>query len=252
MQKLHWFSHTAKPCTIATVVGNSNGSFPEPSGFFASYYDYYQPEAYIPVSNTCYRKDLSINEMNWINSGCRQQHKLLSGRRILWSLPVWVVFTVLGNRNRLWERNHDRARSCIQGFPAFLCESITQPRRFYQGNFSRVKGDTVDINPPYVDFGYRISFFGERSKALKRLSRAMAKVEHTPFPAALYLGIRKTWWHRDQCEIQDECGTGRILQKSGKLYWLAQRISERVNYDLEMIRNLVSVGIENYSASSTG
>ena len=122
---------------------------------------------------------------------------------------------------------------------------------FTRGTF-RVKGDTIDINLPYVDFGYRISFFGDEIESIETLELATGKrissVENAAiFPANLYIAP-KDMLGQVISEIQDEAGAQvEYFKKSGK-YIEAQRIGERVEYDLEMIRELgYCNGIENYS-----
>lgn len=122
---------------------------------------------------------------------------------------------------------------------------------FERGSF-RVKGDTVDVNLPYVDFGYRIGFFGDEIESIDTLELSTGKrissVENAAiFPANLYLAP-KDMLTKVIHEIQDELAAQETYFKSIGKYIEAQRIGERVNYDLEMIRELgYCNGIENYS-----
>ena len=140
-----------------------------------------------------------------------------------------------------------------QGFLHALVNSLYHRSQgdFTRGTF-RVKGDTIDINLPYVDFGYRISFFGDEIESIETLELSTGKrigaVENAAiFPANLYLAP-KDMLTRVVHEIQDELLLQEeYFKKEGK-YIEAQRINERVNYDLEMIRELgYCNGIENYS-----
>jgi len=140
-----------------------------------------------------------------------------------------------------------------QGFLHQLVNSLYQRS---QGDFSRgtfrVKGDTVDINLPYVDYGYRVTFFGDEIESIDSLDKATAKrigtLQHAAiFPANLYLAPKDMIQHI-MFEIQDELMLQiEYFKKNGKLIE-AQRLKERVEYDLEMIRELgYCNGIENYS-----
>ena len=140
-----------------------------------------------------------------------------------------------------------------QGFLHALVNSLYHRSQgdFVRGSF-RVKGDTVDINLPYVDFGYRISFFGDEIETIETLELATGKrigaVDNAAiFPANLYLAP-KDMLQKVMYEIQGELGMQEEYFKASGKYIEAQRINERVNYDLEMIRELgFCNGIENYS-----
>lgn len=241
---------------VAQLYGEFKQFFPENAvGYFVSYYDYYQPEAYLPVTNTYIEKDLSINEeLDKLRLQATAQ--LLSGRR-----DVIVVASVsciygMGNPSEYANsiiRIHKNQKLARQGFLHALVNSLYHRSQgdFGRGSF-RVKGDTIDINLPYVDFGYRISFFGDEIETIETLDITSGKrineVDHAAiFPANLYLAP-KDMLGKIVHEIQDEChAQTEYFKQSGK-YIEAQRISERVNYDLEMIRELgYCNGIENYS-----
>ncbi len=241
---------------VAQLYGEFKQFFPENAvGYFVSYYDYYQPEAYLPVSNTYIEKDLSINdELDKLRLQATAQ--LLSGRRDIVIVASVSCIYGMGNptdyENGIIRINQGQVIS-RQGFLHSLVNSLYQRSQgdFTRGTF-RVKGDTVDINLPYVDFGYRISFFGDEIESIETLELSSGKrissVEHAAiFPANLYLAP-KDIMAQVISEIQDECAAQvEYFKKSGK-YIEAQRISERVQYDLEMIRELgYCNGIENYS-----
>jgi excinuclease ABC subunit B len=241
---------------VAQLYGEFKQFFPDNAvGYFVSYYDYYQPEAYMPVSNTYIEKDLSINdELDKLRLQATAQ--LLSGRRDI--IVVASVSCIYGMGNPTeYENGIIRIKQgqviSRQGFLHSLVNSLYNRSQvdFTRGTF-RVKGDTVDINLPYVDFGYRISFFGDEIESIETLELSSGKrittVENAAiFPANLYLAP-KDMLAQVINEIQDECYAQVEYFKSSGKYIEAQRISERVQYDLEMIRELgYCNGIENYS-----
>ena len=241
---------------VAQLYGEFKQFFPDNAvGYFVSYYDYYQPEAYMPVSNTYIEKDLSINEeLDKLRLQATAQ--LLSGRRDI--IIVASVSCIYGMGNPTDYENGiiriERGQSISrQGFLHALVNSLYNRSEgdFNRGTF-RVKGDTIDINLPYVDFGYRITFFGDEIETIETLELSSGKrissVENAAiFPANLYVAPKDVL-HQVINEIQDECAAQEEYYKSSGKYIEAQRISERVNYDLEMIRELgYCNGIENYS-----
>ncbi|HTB99162.1 MAG TPA: excinuclease ABC subunit UvrB [Ferruginibacter sp.] len=241
---------------VAQLYGEFKQFFPDNAvGYFVSYYDYYQPEAYMPVSNTYIEKDLSINEeLDKLRLQATAQ--LLSGRRDI--IVVASVSCIYGMGNPTeFENGIIRIQKgqvlSRQGFLHALVNSLYRRTQieFTRGTF-RVKGDTVDINLPYVDFGYRITFFGDEIESIETLelttSKRIGLVDNAAiFPANLYLAP-KDIMQQVIYEIQDETAAQvEYFKKTGK-YIEAQRIEERVNYDLEMIRELgYCNGIENYS-----
>ncbi len=241
---------------VAQLYGEFKQFFPDNAvGYFVSYYDYYQPEAYMPVSNTYIEKDLSINEeLDKLRLQATAQ--LLSGRRDI--IVVASVSCIYGMGNPTeYENGIIRIKQnqviSRQGFLHALVNSLYHRSQgdFTRGTF-RVKGDTIDINLPYVDFGYRVSFFGDEIESIETLElstgKRIGKVENAAiFPANLYLAP-KDMLVQVISEIQDECAAQTLYFKNSGKYIEAQRISERVNYDLEMIRELgYCNGIENYS-----
>ncbi len=241
---------------VAQLYGEFKQFFPDNAvGYFVSYYDYYQPEAYMPVSNTYIEKDLSINEeLDKLRLQATAQ--LLSGRRDI--IVVASVSCIYGMGNPTeYENGIIRIKQgqiiSRQGFLHSLVNSLYHRSQgdFTRGTF-RVKGDTIDINLPYVDFGYRVSFFGDEIESIETLELSSGKrisaVEHAAiFPANLYLAP-KDMLAQVISEIQDEAAAQVEYFKSSGKYIEAQRIGERVNYDLEMIRELgYCNGIENYS-----
>ena len=209
----------------------------------------------MPVTNTYIEKDLSINEeLDKLRLQATAQ--LLSGRRDI--IVVASVSCIYGMGNPTEYENgiiriHQRQIISRQGFLHSLINSLYHRSQgdFERGSF-RVKGDTIDINLPYVDFGYRVCFFGDEIESIETLELISGKrigtVDHAAiFPANLYLAP-KDMLVQVINDIQDECAAQVAYFKNSGKYIEAQRINERVNYDLEMIRELgYCSGIENYS-----
>ncbi len=241
---------------VAQLYGEFRQFFPENAvEYFVSYYDYYQPEAYMPVSDTYIEKDLSINE-ELDKLRLRATSSLLSGRRDI--IVVASVSCIYGMGNPVdymngiirLERGQVISR---QAFLHALVNSLYNRTtlEFERGTF-RVKGDTVDINIPYLDVGYRIHFFGDEIELLETIEVISGKRISTMdnvaiFPANLYVAPKDVL-QQVIYEIQDEAlAQENYFKSQGKLIE-AQRLKERVNYDLEMIRELgYCSGIENYS-----
>lgn len=223
--------------------------------YFVSYYDYYQPEAYITHSDTYIEKDLQINEQ--IDKlRLRATSSLLSGRRDV--IIVSSVSCIYGMGNpedyktgiiRI-QKGQNISRN---GFLYSLVESLYSRTEtdFKRGTF-RVKGDTIDINLPYMDYGYRIVFFGDEIEVLFQLEldtgKTIMEIENAAiFPANLYVAP-KDRLNQVIREIEDELFNHEKFFQSEGRYLEAQRIKERVTFDLEMIRELgYCNGIENYS-----
>jgi excinuclease ABC subunit B len=241
---------------VAQLYGEFRQFFPDNAvGYFVSYYDYYQPEAYLPVSNTYIEKDLSINEeLDKLRLQATAQ--LLSGRRDIIVVASVSCIYGMGNPTEFENGIVRIQKGQIISRQAFLHALVNSLYSRSQGDFTRgtfrVKGDTVDINLPYVDYGYRITFFGDEIETIETLELSSSKrigLMDTAaiFPANLYLAP-KDILQQVIYEIQDEVALqAEYFKKSGK-FIEAQRLTERVNYDLEMIRELgYCNGIENYS-----
>ena len=241
---------------VAQLYGEFRQFFPENAvEYFVSYYDYYQPEAYMPVSDVYIEKDLSINdELDKLR--LRATSSLLSGRRDIIVVASVSCIYGMGNptdyENGIIRINKGQTIS-RQAFLHSLVNSLYNRTTvdFNRGTF-RVKGDTVDINLPYVDYGYRVTFFGDEIEEIESIdvvtSKRIGLMENAAiFPANLYVAP-KDILQQVIYEIQDEVAAqAEYFKKEGK-YIEAQRLSERVNYDLEMIRELgYCNGIENYS-----
>ena len=241
---------------VAQLYGEFKQFFPDNAvEYFVSYYDYYQPEAYLPVSNVYIEKDLSINE-ELDKLRLRATTSLLSGRRDI--LVVASVSCIYGMGNPTeYENGIVRIQKgqtiSRQSFLHALVNSLYQRTTidFNRGQF-RVKGDTVDINLPYVDYGYRVTFFGDEIESIETLELTSGKRigemdSAAIFPANLYVAP-KDIMQQVIYEIQDELAAQVDYFKRSNKVMEAQRLNERVNYDLEMIRELgYCGGIENYS-----
>ncbi len=240
----------------AQLYGEFKQFFPENAvNYFVSYYDYYQPEAYIASSNTYIEKDLAINdEIEKLR--LRTTSALMSGRR-----DVVVVSSVsciygMGNPEDFSRSVFRFGVGTVISRNAFLHRLVEilysrTTTDFKRGTF-RVKGDTVDIFPAYLDEAYRISFFGDEIDELSVIDpisgKTLEKMETMAlFPANLFVTPKEKftqslWAIGEELELRKE----QLLHDGKPLE--AKRLEERVNYDLEMMRELgYCSGIENYS-----
>jgi excinuclease ABC subunit B len=241
---------------VAQLYGEFKQFFPDNAvEYFVSYYDYYQPEAYLPTTDTYIEKDLNINE-ELDKLRLRATTSLLSGRRDI--IVVASVSCIYGMGNptdyesgiiRIQQGEKKSRQSFLHDLVSSLYTRTTV--EFTRGTF-RVKGDTVDINLPYLDVGYRITFFGDEIETIESIdvqnSKRIGSFDNCAiFPANLYVAPKDIM--RDVIyEIQDELAAQVEYFKSVGKFIEAQRIKERVEYDLEMIRELgFCNGIENYS-----
>jgi excinuclease ABC subunit B len=223
--------------------------------YFVSYYDYYQPEAYIQSSDTFIEKDLSINEQV-DKLRLRATSSLLSGRRDIIIVASVSCIYGMGNPDdyksgiiRL-ERGQTVSRNA---FLYRLVESLYSRTEgtFHRGSF-RVKGDTVDINLPYADYSYRFIFFGDEIEEIQKIESESGKRISSldaaaVFPANLYVAPRDKMQEilRD---IEDEMHEQVKYFESETRLLEARRIQERTSFDLEMMKELgYCTGVENYS-----
>ena len=223
--------------------------------YFVSYYDYYQPEAYITHSDTYIEKDLQINE-EIDKLRLRATSSLLSGRRDVIIVSSVSCIYGMGNPEDYKTGIIRIEKGMTISRNAFLYSLVSSlysrtETDFRRGTF-RVKGDTVDINLPYVEYGYRVIFFGDEIEVIEQLETVSGKritsLDHAAiFPANLYVAP-KDRLNQVIKSIEDELyNHERFFEAEGR-YLEAQRIKERVNFDLEMIRELgYCSGIENYS-----
>ncbi|MCR9015190.1 excinuclease ABC subunit UvrB [Aquiflexum gelatinilyticum] len=240
----------------AQLYGEFKQFFPENAvEYFISYYDYYQPEAFIPTSGTYIEKDLSINE-EIEKLRLSATSALLSGRRDV--IVVASVSCIYGIGNpeefgknviRLQEGDRIPRNQLLFKLVDILYSRVNHD--LSHGNF-RVKGDTVDIFVAYADFAYRIFFWGDEIEAIQRIDPATGKKLSDEkiisiFPANLFVTGRDvidTAIH----EIQDDMmAQVAFFERDMKLIE-AKRLKERTEFDLEMIRELgYCSGVENYS-----
>ncbi|OYY00223.1 MAG: excinuclease ABC subunit B [Sphingobacteriia bacterium 35-40-5] len=240
----------------AQLYGEFKQFFPENAvNYFVSYYDYYQPEAYIASSNTYIEKDLQINE-EIEKLRLRTTSSLMSGRRDIIVVSSISCIYGMGNPEDFSNSIFRFAVGTKISRNAFLHRlvEILYSRTtvdFRRGTF-RVKGDTVDIYPAYMDFAYRVSFYGDDIEELSTIDPAsgktLEKMDHLAiFPANLFVTpkerLTQSIW-----AIQEELESRKQQFIDEKRFLEAKRLEERVNYDLEMIRELgYCSGIENYS-----
>ncbi|MEJ2593632.1 MAG: excinuclease ABC subunit UvrB [bacterium] len=240
----------------AQLYGEFKQFFPENAvEYFVSYYDYYQPEAYIPVTNTYIEKDLSINE-EIEKLRLSATSSLLSGRRDV--IVVSSVSCIYGIGNPDDFTNNLVTLQVGQRISRnkFLRDLVNglysrNDVEFKRGTF-RVKGDTVDVFPGYADFAYRIIFWGDEIEALELLDpipgKRIENLQHISiYPANIFVTSQEKM-KSSLMEIQlDMARQFDYFNSIGK-HLEAKRLKDRVEYDVEMMRELgYCSGIENYS-----
>ena len=240
----------------AQLYGEFKQFFPENSvNYFVSYYDYYQPEAYIVSSNTYIEKDLQINE-EIEKLRLRTTSSLMSGRRDVIVVSSISCIYGMGNPEDFSNSIFRFAVGTKISRNAFLHRLVEilysrTTADFRRGTF-RVKGDTIDIYPAYMDYAYRVSFFGDDIEELTTIDPAsgktIEKMTHVAvFPANLFV-TPKDRFNKSVWSIQEELESRKQQFIDEKRFLEAKRLEERVNYDLEMMRELgYCSGIENYS-----
>ncbi len=240
----------------AQLYGEFRQFFPDNAvEYFVSYYDYYQPEAYIAATNTYIEKDLAINdELDKLR--LRASSALLSGRR-----DVIVVSSVsciygIGNpeefkKGTIEIRVGDRLKRDDLLMRLLDGQYVRNEIEFVNGRF-RVKGDTVDIYPSFADFCYRVSFWDDEVESLESFDPVSGQRlerfdEIVIYPASNFL-TSKDHMAEALLQIQRDMYERRDYLESIDKHLEAKRLEERVNYDLEMIQELgYCSGIENYS-----
>jgi excinuclease ABC subunit B len=243
----------------AQLYSEFKGFFPENAvEYFVSYYDYYQPEAYVPSSDTFIEKDSSINE-EIERLRISTTSSLVSRRDVIVVASVSCIYGLGSpedfsamkiplakggsfNRNKFLER---------------LVENLYE-RNDYElkrGAF-RVRGDTVDVMPAYLEHGLRVEFFGDEIEALTEFEpltgAVLRKIDQFDlYPANQYVTTRGRLDHAI-AGIKRELDDRVAFFEKGQQYLEAQRIRMRTNYDLEMLQEMgFCSGIENYSAHLT-
>jgi excinuclease ABC subunit B len=240
----------------AQLYGEFRQFFPENRvEYFVSYYDYYQPEAYLPVTDTYIEKDLSINE-DIEKLRLSATSSLLSGRK-----DVIVVSSVsciygIGNPDDYYASTVHVKKGQNIGRNQFLRKLVDSlysrnELEFRHGTF-RVRGDTVDIFPAYADIGVRIVFFGDQVEEINTFDpveggKLEVLTEYVIYPANIFVTTRDRINQAINLIQDDMVLQATHFKDIGKLEE-AKRIEQRVSYDLEMIKELgYCSGIENYS-----
>lgn len=240
----------------AQLYGEFKQFFPDNAvEYFVSYYDYYQPEAFIPTTNTYIEKDLSINdEIEKLRLSTTSA--LLSGRRDV--IVVSSVSCIYGignpddfNSNVIYlEKNQQVSRNLILQALVNALYSRTD-LELSRGKF-RVKGDTLDVYPAYSDTAFRIIFWGDEVDRLETIEAESGKRietlnEITIFPANIFVTSQDKMKEAVH-EIQDDMFSQVAYYKEIGKFEEAKRLEDRVTYDIEMMRELgYCSGIENYS-----
>ncbi|MUP39480.1 excinuclease ABC subunit UvrB [Labilibaculum euxinus] len=240
----------------AQLYGEFKTFFPNNAvEYFVSYYDYYQPEAYLPVTGTYIEKDLSINdEIEKLRLSASSA--LLSGRKDV--IVVSSVSCIYGIGNpedfhaNVTEIKKGQLISRTKLLHSFVDALYSRNEiEFDRGNF-RVKGDTIDIYPAYADFAYRIIFWDDEIEEIYSFDPINgAKLDHydriTIYPANIFV-TSKDRVQKAIHQIQDDMVAQVAFLKDIGKHLEAKRLEEKVNFDLEMIRELGHCsGIENYS-----
>jgi excinuclease ABC subunit B len=223
--------------------------------YFVSYYDYYQPEAYLPTTDTYIEKDLQINdEIEKLRLSTTSS--LLSGRRDV--IVVCSVSCIYGIGNPVEFRENIISvkvgqRISRNKFLHQLVQSLysRSTETFSRGNF-RVKGDTVDIQLAYADHSVRVCFFGDEIETIETFDHASGQIlnkfsDFNIYPANIFVTSPETM-KGAMVQIQEDMVKQVDYFKQIGKPLEAKRLEERVNYDLEMMRELgYCSGIENYS-----
>ena len=240
----------------AQLYGEFKNFFPENAvEYFVSYYDYYQPEAYLPSTDTYIEKDLAINdELDKLR--LHATATLLSGRR-----DVIVVSSVsclygIGNPNDFHATSIKIRTGDVVNYKHFMYRLVealyTRTETDMAPATFRVKGDTFDIMPAFGDNCYRVTFFDNEIESIQTIDpvsgqRFETLDEVTIFPANLFVTTKE---HINSAVQQIYLDLGKqieFFESQGRMVE-AQRIKQRVEYDLEMIKELgYCPGIENYS-----
>ena len=223
--------------------------------YFVSYYDYYQPEAYMPVSGTYIEKDLSINE-EIEKLRLSTTTSLLSGRRDIIVIASVSCLYGIGNpvefQKNIIELEVDQKISRTKLLNRLVQSLYSRTEaEFNRGNF-RIKGDTIDVFPGYADEAYRIHFFGDEIEEIESFDPiSNNKIENFKklniFPANIFVTSPDILQNAIK-NIQDDLVNQYDYFKEIGKHLEAKRLKERTEFDLEMIRELgYCSGIENYS-----
>ena len=240
----------------AQLYGEFKQFFPENAvEYFVSYYDYYQPEAFIPSTNTYIEKDLSINS-DIEKLRLSTTTSLMSGRRDIIVVSSVSCLYGIGNPDDFTEnviyiaRGQRRTRDDVAKALVSALYSRNEIE-FTQGKF-RIKGETLDVFPAYADIAYRIVFWDDEIDAIESFNpitgtRIEEISEVTIFPANIFITSQAKLNSAIDEIQQDMFKQTEYFREIGK-NMEAKRLEDRVNYDIEMMRELgYCSGIENYS-----
>jgi excinuclease ABC subunit B len=223
--------------------------------YFVSYYDYYQPEAFIPASNTYIEKDLQINdEIEKLRLSATSA--LLSGRRDVIVVASISCIYGIGNPVEFHKNVHELKVGQRITRNDLLHRLVTSlysraVHDFRRGNF-RVKGDTVDVHLAYADHAVRIEFWDDEIERISTIDPESGQQLHTfeqftIYPANLFVSSKETT-NAAVWEIQQDLEKQKAFFNDKAHYLEAKRLDERTLYDLEMIKEIgFCSGIENYS-----
>lgn len=240
----------------AQLYGEFKQFFPNNAvEYFVSYYDYYQPEAYLPVTDTYIEKDLAINE-ELEKLRLSATSSLLSGRKDVIVISSVSCLYGIGNPNEFEKSilylkkgtNYSRNKFLLRLVENLYSRAIDD---FKRGTF-RVKGDTIDVFLAYADYAIRFDFWGDEIEGIYSIDPVSSKKMETfedinLYPANIFVTSPETI-HRALDQIGEDMVTQVAAFKTEGKILEAKRLEERVSYDLEMIRELgYCSGIENYS-----
>ena len=240
----------------AQLYGEFKSFFPENAvEYFVSYYDYYQPEAYLPVTDTYIEKDLSINdEIEQLRLSASSA--LLSGRKDVIVISSVSCLYGIGNPQDFHDNTIYIKRGTTVSRTQLLYRLVDalysrSDIDFKRGTF-RVKGDSIDIYLAYVDSGCRVIFFGDEVESIELIDpvtgSANEEVEEISiYPANIFVTTKERT-KKGIYQIQDDLLQQFNYFNSVEKYHEANRLKKRVEYDMEMIKELgYCPGIENYS-----
>ncbi len=240
----------------AQLYGEFKAFFPENAvEYFVSYYDYYQPEAYLPASDTYIEKDLSINE-EIEKLRLRTTASLLSGRRDIVVVSSVSCLYGIGNPEDFHASSIKVAVGSVPGRKKLLYSLVdalyTRTETDLASGTFRVRGEVIDVMSAYSDTVYRISMFDDEVERITRVDAASGQtLEELDsviiFPANMFVTTRERTNNAIR-QIQLDLGERiRFFEEAGRPVE-AQRIKQRVEYDVEMMKELgYCSGIENYS-----
>ena len=223
--------------------------------YFISYYDYYQPEAFVPSTNTYIEKDLSINQ-DIEKLRLRATTALVSGRSdVIVVASVSCIYGIGRPEDfeaNIYYANVGQTISQNQFLDKLVRLFYSRTPHYLEPGKFRVKGDTVDVYPAYDDYGVRFMFFGDEIERIERIEADSGKRvetlrDFTLYPANLFVTRRETL-NEAIVQIQDDLKSQIKYFEDQGLFMEANRLRERTEFDLEMMRELgYCSGIENYS-----